>query len=119
MKKIYHMKTCSTCRRILSELPNIEHYELQDVKKEPIQEADLDELHKRAGSYEALFSRKSTQYKERGLKDKSLTEQDYRNLILDHYTFLKRPVVVAGDHVFIGNDPKTTTAAKDFMANNG
>ncbi|MXN92730.1 hypothetical protein GR160_15990 [Flavobacterium sp. Sd200] len=113
MKKIYHLSTCDTCRKIIKSLPTIEGFELQNIKKDPLTEADVDALKDLAGSYEALFSRKSTLYKERGLKDKQLTEEDYKNLIMEHYTFLSRPVIVMGDKVFVGNNPKTVQAAID------
>ncbi len=115
MNKIYHLKTCSTCAKILKQLPNTEDFELQDIKTRPLTERQLDELHKMAGSYENLFSRNATRYQERGLKDKPLTEADYKNLILEHYTFLKRPVIISGDHVFIGNKPKTVEAAVEHL----
>jgi arsenate reductase-like glutaredoxin family protein len=118
MNKIYHLKTCSTCAKILKQLPNLDKFELQDIKTEPLTEAQLEALHKMAGSYENLFSRNATLYKERGLKDKPLTESDIKNLILEHYTFLKRPVIVAGDSIFIGNKPKTVEAAVAHILNN-
>ena len=65
-----------------------------------------------AGSYEALFSRRAMKYKEWGLKDKPLTEKDYRDLILQEYTFLKLPVVVNGKKIFIGSEKKTKEALK-------
>jgi len=111
MKKIYHLGTCDTCRKIIKSLPNIEGFTLQDIKKEPFTEAELEKLHELAGSYEALFSRRATLYKERGLKDQQLTEADYKNLILEHYTFLSRPVIVDGTAIFIGNSPKVVGAA--------
>ncbi|RZJ76473.1 MAG: hypothetical protein EOO45_02150 [Flavobacterium sp.] len=111
MKKIYYLKTCDTCRRILKSLPNIDSFILQDIKKEPITPQQLEEMHALAGSYKALFSRKATLYKERGLKDVQLGEEDYKNLILEHYTFLSRPVIIANDTIFIGNNAKTVEAA--------
>jgi len=65
-----------------------------------------------AGSYEALFSKRAKLYKERGLKDELLTEDDYKRFILEHYTFLKRPVVVNENDIFVGNSNKTVEAAK-------
>ena len=47
-------------------------------------------------------------YKSLGLKDKSLSEEDYKNYILEEYTFLKRPVTIIGDEIFVGNSKKTT-----------
>jgi len=79
-------------------------------------EAEAEQLKDIAGSYEALFSRKATLYKERGLKDKTLTEADYKNLILEHYTFLSRPVIVLGNKIFVGNNPKTVKAAIEEMS---
>ena len=49
-------------------------------------------------------------YKALGLKDKNLGEQDYRNYILEEYTFLKRPVFIIGDQIFIGNSKKNIEA---------
>jgi len=42
-----------------------------------------------------------------GLKDKKLTEKDYRDLILQEYTFLKRPVVISGKKIYSGSEKKT------------
>jgi arsenate reductase len=67
---------------------------------------------KHTGSYEALFSRRAMKYKSMRLADKNLSENDYKNLILDEYTFLKRPVIVVGDKQFVGNSKKVIEAAK-------
>lgn len=112
MKKIYHLATCDTCRRILRELNPSEDFELQDIKKDPLTQEDLDSLVALSGSYEALFSKRARLYKDRDLKSKDLTEEDYKDLLLEHYTFLKRPVILSGDKVFIGNSKKTVEAAK-------
>jgi arsenate reductase len=108
MKKIYHLSSCSTCQRILREVEaEKKGFVLQDIKTEKITPAQLDELKDKAGSYEALFSRRAIKYKESGLKDKVLTEKDYRRLILEEYTFLKRPVALVGKRVFAGSEKKT------------
>jgi arsenate reductase len=86
---------------------------MQDIKTEKITPLQLDEMKAMAGSYEALFSRRALKYKEMGLKDKNLTEDDYRRLILQEYTFLKRPVTIHGKKIFIGNDKKTVAALKN------
>ena len=115
MKKIYHLSTCDTCRRILRELNPSEDFELQDIKKNPLTLEDLDSLVALSGSYEALFNKRARLYKERDLKNKDLTEEDFKNLLLEHYTFLKRPVILSGNEVFIGNSKKTVEAAKKAM----
>ncbi len=68
-----------------------------------------------AGSYEALFSRRAIKYKEMGLKDQKLTEKDIQRLILQEYTFLKRPVIIDGDKIFVGNEAKTIASAEQFI----
>lgn len=111
MKAIFYLKTCDTCRKILKSLPATEGFTLREIKSEAITPAELEEMRRLAGSYEALFSRKATLYKERGLKDAVLTEDDYKNLILEHYTFLSRPVIVDGETIFVGNSKPVVEAA--------
>lgn len=90
-------------------------FEMQDIKFDKITPGQLDELKKMAGSYEALFSRRAIKYKELGLKDKKLNEKDYRKLILEEYTFLKRPVIRVGDRIFAGSEKKTVEALKKAL----
>lgn len=111
MKKFYHLSTCNTCQRIAKELNLGAAVQKQDIKSEPLSAEELDEMAEMAGSYETLFSRRAQKYKSMGLKDKSLNEQDYRQLILREYTFLKRPVLVLGNEIFVGNANKTVQAA--------
>jgi len=117
MKKVYHLKTCNTCERIIKTLDFPSDFLFQDIKSEDITVKQIESLKDLAGSYEALFSRRAKLYKEMGLKDMSLSEEDYKHYILDHYTFLKRPVIVVNDQIFIGNSAKTVEAAKACIHN--
>lgn len=110
MNKVYHLSTCSTCQRIIKELNLTEGFELQDIKSSKITTEQIEEMKALAGSYEALFSRRAQQYKIRGLKDQQLTEEDYKNLILEEYTFLKRPVTLYNGEIYIGNAKKSVEA---------
>ncbi|TJY38251.1 arsenate reductase family protein [Pontimicrobium aquaticum] len=115
MKKIYFLKTCNTCMRIIKELDLPSNFVFQDIKEQPIAVSQLEEMHQLAGSYEALFSKRAKLYKEMDLKNQSLTEADYKHYILDHYTFLKRPVIIVDNQIFIGNSKKTILAAKSHL----
>ena len=116
MKKMYYLATCSICAAIIKETGiSKKAFEMQDIKTEKITAKQLDEMKKMAGTYEALFSRRAMKYKELGLKDKPLTEKDYRNYILEEYTFLKRPVVIMNDKIFIGSEKKTVEALKKVV----
>lgn len=117
MKKIYYLKTCSTCQRIIKELELGEEFEFQNVKEKPITAEQLDELKETVGSYEALFNRRSMKYRALNLKEKTLSETDYRNYILEEYTFLKRPVIIINNEIFIGNAKKAVEGAKKALGN--
>jgi arsenate reductase len=112
MKKVYYLKTCNTCLRILKELNLSTEFILQDIKTEPITVKQLEEMRALSDSYESLFSKRSKLYKEMGLKDQVLEERDFKHYILEHYTFLSRPVVVIDNEIFIGNSKKTLEAVK-------
>jgi arsenate reductase (glutaredoxin) len=116
MKKVYHLSTCSTCQRIIKDLRIGKEFIYQDIKTEKITPDQIDEMKAMAGSYEALFSRVAMKYKALGLKDKNLGEQDYRNYILEEYTFLKRPVFLIDGKIFIGNSPKNVAAVKEAIS---
>jgi arsenate reductase len=118
MKKVYYLKTCSTCKRILKELDLSSEFYLQDIKSEEITAKQLDEMKNLAGSYEALFSKKAKLYKEMDLKTQNLQERDFKHYILDHYTFLSRPVIIIDDHIFIGNSKKVVESIKLFLNKN-
>ena len=109
MKKIYFLKTCDTCTRILNSI-NLEGFTIQEIKTEPITVEQLEEMQALSGSYEALFSRRAKKYKQMDLKNQELSEKDIRQLILDEYTFLKRPVIIVDSEIFIGNSKKNVEA---------
>ncbi len=116
MKKIYHLSTCGTCKRAISEIKPGKDVVFHDIKKEKISPDELDEMVARAGSHEALFSRLAMKYRSLGLDKKKLTEKDYRDFILQEYTFLRRPVMINGDRIFIGSSRPVIAAAKDAYA---
>ena len=95
---------------------NLKDWELREIKINPVTAEELEEMYKLAGSYEALFSKKSNQIKLREIDAKTLQENDYRELILDHYTFLKRPVFMTDKEIFIGNEKKTLEALRGYFA---
>ena len=111
MKKIYYLKTCDTCRRVLKEMDTTE-YVLQEIKSNPITVKQLDELFALTNNYEAIFSKLSKKYKQMDLKNQQLTEKDYGQLILDEYTFLKRPVIINNNEVFVGANKKKISVSE-------
>lgn len=118
MKKVYYLKTCSTCQRILKDLNLSPEFKLQDIKNEEITVNQLEEMKQLAGSYEALFSKRSKLYKEMDLKNQVLEERDFKHYILEHYTFLSRPVIIVDDHIFVGNSKSVVEQAKQYIHQN-
>ena len=91
-------------------------FEIQDIKERSITGEQVDEMKALAGSYESLFSRRAMKYKSMGLADKELTEDDYRSLIMEEYTFLKRPVFLVEGEIFVGNSAKVVAELEDALS---
>jgi len=116
MKKAFTLPTCKTCVRIFEDLePAANGCEVVDIKSSGIAAEDLDRMKELSGSYEALFSRRAMKFRSMGLADQELTEADYRRLILEEYTFLKRPVFLFEDAVCVGSAKASVEAARKAM----
>lgn len=103
-KTFYWLPNCTTCQKAKRRL---EYHRaaignLRDIKQEPLSRAEIERLAKMLGGAENLFSRRSTKYRELGLKDKNLTETEMLDLMASDYTFLKRPILVVGDAAIAG-----------------
>ena len=103
MNKIYYLASCDTCRKIIKSLPKNNNLVFHDIKQDPTTTEELEAMRQLSGSYEALFSKKAQLYKSMDLKNKALTEDDYKKYILEHYTFLSRPVFIINNKIYIGN----------------
>jgi len=112
MKLVFHLASCDTCRRIINQLQLKEKgFQLQDIKTEKISKAQIDDMRLLAGSYEALFSSTSRKFKEQNLAQAKLKEADFKRLILEEYTFLKRPVIIFNKKIFVGNSKEVVAEA--------
>lgn len=115
MRKTFYLSTCDTCKRILKEVACEKHTELQDIKKIMYTPIELDAMKEMHGTYEGLVNKRARKYKEQDIKAQSLNEEQYRELILSDYTFLKRPVIIYDTHIFVGNAKKDVAEAKTFF----
>lgn len=91
----------------MSDLAIDDHFVKQDIKVEPITEQQLEELYAHTKSYEALFNKRARLISENSIDLKSLSDADYKSLLLEHYTFLKRPVTILDNQIFVGNSKAT------------
>jgi arsenate reductase len=117
MKSVYFLSTCSTCQRILKQLNLPSDISLIDIKQTNIDGEALDKIAGMAGSYEQLFSKKAMKYKALGYDKRTLSELEYRQIIVEEYTFLRRPVIVYDDFFSIGNSKEEVNKAIAFFEN--
>jgi arsenate reductase len=116
MKKTYYLSSCDTCKRILNAWPLSDDHILQDVKNDPLTSDQLEALFEMSGSYKDLINGRARLFKEKGLTAKTIDEDQAKALLLEHYTFLKRPVTILGDQLFIGNGKKEVAAVAEALA---
>lgn len=104
-KVVYYLSTCDTCKKIMAQL-ELGDFDKIDIKNNPLTEPQLLELYVITESYEELFNKRAIKFRQEGLNKKELSENDYKNLLLKEYTFLKRPVFLINGELYIGNAKK-------------
>ena len=114
MKKVFYLKTCGTCTKILNQFDR-SNWEHREIKSKGITEEELEDMYSKTNSYEALFSRRSTQIKAQNIDVNSLKENDFKKLLLEHYSFLKRPVFLTEKEIFVGNEKKNVENLHHFF----
>lgn len=112
MKRIWYLSTCDTCSRIVKELGGLKEFEFIDVKNNPIKEEDLDLIVKSNNlNYEDVFNKRSRKY----TKGQFTRDEEFKQAILEEYTFLKRPIIQIGDKFFIGNSKAVVEEVKEII----
>ena len=87
--KLYGLKNCDTCRKALKSLAAAGHdVRFVDVRSDGVTKADLERFQAAFG--DALLNTRSTTW--RGLGDAE-RGADPINLLIDHPTLMKRPVI--------------------------
>tara|TARA_R110002012_G_scaffold16968_3_gene64733 strand:+ start:36257 stop:36655 length:399 start_codon:yes stop_codon:yes gene_type:complete len=105
-KVVYYLSSCDTCKKIMGQL-DLESFDRIDIKNNPLTEPQLLELYAITESYEELFNKRAIKFRQQGLNKEELTENKYKKLLLEEYTFLKRPVFLINGELFLGNAKKT------------
>lgn len=105
---VYGLPHCSTCRKAVEHLESrgarVARY--HDLKTEPLSGETVRELAERVGGVEKLFSKRARKYRALGLHERELPEEEMLRLMEEEYTFVTRPVVVAGDRAVAGFAPR-------------
>jgi arsenate reductase len=100
----YGLPDCTTCQKALRRLDyhKVINVKKRNIKEEPLIRAEVEKLATMLGGAENLFSRRSTKYRELGLRDKTLSEVEMLDLMASDYTFLKRPILTADGEAIAG-----------------
>lgn len=97
--RLFGLKTCDTCRKALKTLPEAKFFDVRSdgVPEDVLQQA-LD------GFGEALLNTRSTTW--RGLDDAQRARPPLE-LLADHPTLMKRPLIERDGELFLGWSPQT------------
>ena len=111
---VYQYPKCSTCRKALSWLDD--HgvaYTKSDLVADPIAVGKLADLHRRSGlPIQRFFNTSGESYRAGGFKDRvrTMTESEALRALAGNGKLVKRPIVDAGSHVYVGFDAATLAA---------
>ena len=115
MKVVFYLKSCNTCTRIIKEIKLDSSFIFREIKSNPLTIKEIEMIHDLSKNYESIFNKRAKLFSEKKLRDVSLTELEYKNYILENYTFLKRPVIIKGEKIFIGNSKKNLLKLKKHL----
>lgn len=104
MLKVYGIKNCNKIRNTRKWLDerNV-GYEFIDVKKTPIPAEKLADFTEKVG-LDTLINRRGMKWRQLGLADKNVSEQELFDQMLEHQTMIKRPLITKGEAIMVGYD---------------
>ncbi|MCA0939315.1 arsenate reductase [Yangia mangrovi] len=91
---IYGLKSCDTCRKALKSLPGAE---FRDVRADGVPGEVIDAALAEFG--DKLVNTRSTTWRE---LDEAQRARPAKELLADHPTLMKRPLIVAGERMYLG-----------------
>lgn len=104
MIQVYGIKNCNKIRDTFTWLDdNNVDYEFVDLKKEPLTREELKSFADQIG-LDVLINRRGMKWRQLGLKDKNLSDDELFEQLLEHQVMIKRPVLVKGEAILVGYD---------------
>ncbi|HEX5724104.1 MAG TPA: ArsC/Spx/MgsR family protein [Longimicrobiaceae bacterium] len=109
---VYWLPYCTTCQKAMQHLHErgVTIRSLRDLKAQPLQRAEVRDLARKAGGVDKLFSKRAMKYRQLGLHERELSEDEMVRLMTEEYTFVTRPVIVRGDRATAGFSVKRVDA---------
>jgi arsenate reductase len=110
--EVYWLPYCTTCQKAVAYLEEkgvpIRSY--RNLKDEPLSEAEVRDLAAKVGGGDKLFSKRAMKYRQMGLHEREVGEDEMVRLMAQEYTFVTRPVIVRGDRATAGFSAKRVDA---------
>jgi arsenate reductase len=100
---VYEKRTCTTCRNLatLLEERGVD-FDRVDFHVEPLSEPEIRELARKTGRPASeLFRAREPVYKELGLDERDVDDDEAIALMAEHTELMQRPVVVRGDRAVL------------------
>jgi arsenate reductase len=105
---VYEKPTCTTCRKLgaLLEERGID-FERVNYHVDPLPEEKIRELLRKAGvGPREVLRRKEPVYKELGLDEREVSDDELIALMVEHPQLLERPVVERGERAVLARPPE-------------
>jgi arsenate reductase len=105
---VYEKPTCTTCRRLATLLTERGiDFERVNYHVEPLPEEKLRELMRKAGmSPREALRTKEPIYRELGLGEREVSDDELYRLMAEHPELLQRPVVERGERAVLARPPE-------------
>ncbi len=109
---VFWLPYCTTCQKAVAYLheKGVPIRGFRDLKAQPLERAEVEDLARKVGGAEALFSKRAMKYRSMGLHEQTLSDDDLLRLMTEEYTFVTRPVIVRGDRATAGFSAKRVDA---------
>ncbi len=109
---VFWQPYCTTCQKAVAyqHEKGVPIRGFRDLKAQPLERAEVEDLARKVGGAEALFSKRAMKYRSMGLHEQTLSDDDLLRLMTEEYTFVTRPVIVRGDRATAGFSAKRVDA---------
>lgn len=108
-----HIAGIRNCNKIRDTKKWMEEHDVEfefiDIKKDPLSRDELKELEFKVG-LDVLVNRRGRKWRDLGLANKELTDEELFEQLLEHQTMIKRPVLLKDESVLVGYDEESFEA---------
>jgi arsenate reductase (glutaredoxin) len=110
--EVYWLPYCTTCQKAVEHLrgKGVRVERFRDLKAAPLSPEEVRDVAAKVGGVDALFSRRAMKYRQMGLHERELSEDEMVKLMSEEYTFITRPVIVRDGRATAGFSQKRIDA---------